>query len=369
MPAAPDLRALRAAEDRTTPERPTIAAIVERYLEWKARTASRNTHRTYTDGLRRFAEFLTLSGIDAFQENADVLPVSVLDQHILWLRDRPSQRSGRPLAQTAIATYHAAVLDCFKWAASRKLVSERFRLAEMGASAAETLGKVHKRSARHDRRIPLLVAYVDNLPLPDATQRNGISRIELLRNRALLHLLFSSGMRREEVLTLNRADLEGGWASSAIIVGKGSKERTIFWDEETRQALQAYLLARHDHHEPIFIRLDNRRGVPGSTGEHWRLTPQSAWEIVRRYSKETGIPATPHGFRHAWASSMINNGAPLSLIGDLLGHADVSTTKTVYAAYEKQTLRKGFDQFNRTASEQAAELEAEQERRTGGSVH
>ncbi len=63
------------------------------------------------------------------------------------------------------------------------------------------------------------------------------------------------------------------------------------------------------------------------------------------------------------ASAMLNNGAPLSLIQDLLGHTDVSTTKTVYAAYEQRTLRKGFDQYNPTAAQQAAELDAEQERR------
>jgi site-specific recombinase XerC len=63
------------------------------------------------------------------------------------------------------------------------------------------------------------------------------------------------------------------------------------------------------------------------------------------------------------ASTMLNNGAPISLIQDLLGHANISTTKSVYAAYERQTLRKGFDEFNPSASEQAADVEAEQERR------
>jgi site-specific recombinase XerD len=56
------------------------------------------------------------------------------------------------------------------------------------------------------------------------------------------------------------------------------------------------------------------RCPPGPDGEHWRLTPQSCWGIVTRYSKLTGIPATPHAFRHAMASAMLNNGAPISLI-------------------------------------------------------
>ena len=274
-------------------------------------------------------------------------------------------RSGRPLGPASVQTYFYAVSDCFKWAARRKLLPERFRWAEMAANAAETLGKLYSRSARHDRRVPLLVAYVDNLPMPDAGKRLGVSRLELQRDRALLHLLLSSGMRREEILTLNRADVEDGWATSAVIIGKSSKERTVFWDAETQLALREYLEARTDPYLPVFIRLDNRREAPAPNGEHWRLTPQSCWGIVTRYSKMTGIPATPHSFRHAMASAMLNNGAPIALIQDLLGHANVNTTKKVYAAYEQRTLLKGFEKFNPSASQQVADLEAEQERRRG----
>ena len=95
------------------------------------------------------------------------------------------------------------------------------------------------------------------------------------------------------------------------------------------------------------------------------LPPQSCWGIVTRYSKLTGIPATPHSFRHAMASAMLNSGAPISLIQDLLGHANVNTTKKVCAADEQQTLRRGFQQFNPSAFQQVAELEAEQARRRG----
>jgi integrase/recombinase XerD len=233
----------------------------------------------------------------------------------------------------------------------------------MTANADETLGKVPRLSARHDRRIPLLVAYVDQLPAPDAAARCGLSRIELLRNKALLHPLLSSGMRREEVTTLNRTDVEDGWATSAVIIGKGSKERTVFWDAETQQALRAYIEARTDAYLPLFLRFDNHRGVPGPNGEGWRLSPQSVRLFINKLSKLTGIPATPHSFRHAMASAMLNNDAPITLIQDLLGHSSPTVTRQVYAQYEQRTLRKGFDQYNPSASEQVAELEAEHERR------
>jgi site-specific recombinase XerD len=366
LPAPPDLRRLREQEGSAIPERLTIAALIDRYLTWKAGVAAKDTIRTYRDGLRHFSEFLAMSGINAFEEEPDVLPASIMEEYIVWVRQRPSRRSGKPLATSSVALYHAAVADLFKYAARRKLLPERFRWAEMKANAAETLGKVQRRSARHDRRIPLLVAHVDNLSLPPVEERKGISRLELLRNRALMHLLLSSGMRREEVTTLNRGDVEDGWTDTAVIVGKGSKERRVFWDNDTRKAVHAWMAARSDDLVPLFIRLDNRRGIPGPYGEHWRMTPQSVWDIVKKYAEPFGIHATPHAFRHAMASAMLNNGAPLSLIQDLLGHANITTTKTVYAAYEQRTLRKGFDEFNPSATQQVAELEAEQERRRKG---
>ena len=106
---------------------------------------------------------------------------------------------------------------------------------------------------------------------PARTARADQGGLELLRDRALVHLLLSSGMRREEVLTLNRADVEDDWSSSAVIVGKGSKART-------------------GPYPPIFIRLDNHRGQPAPDGERWRLTPQTCWRIVKRYSEPTAIP-------------------------------------------------------------------------------
>src|SRR5258708_3224985 len=157
LPAAPDVRALRAAEDRPNVERPTINAIIDRYLGWKSGTAAPHTIRTYRDGLRHFGEFLAISGINRFEDDADTLPVTILERWIGWVRQRPHYRTGKPLTQATVAVYLYAVSDMFKFAVRRKLVPERFRWAEMAANAAETLGKVHRRSARPDRRVPLLV--------------------------------------------------------------------------------------------------------------------------------------------------------------------------------------------------------------------
>jgi site-specific recombinase XerD len=148
--------------------------------------------------------------------------------------------------------------------------------------------------------VPLLVAYVDNLPMPDAGKCLGVSRLERLRDGAPLHMLLSSGMRREGILTLNRADVEDGWRASAAIIGKGSKERRCSGIPRRSTRSSCPWRRGRTRTRPVFIRLDNRRGAPGLNGEHWRPTVG----LGHRYSKLTGIPATTHHFRHAMASAI-----------------------------------------------------------------
>jgi hypothetical protein len=119
LPPLPDLRAIRAAEDSTTPEHPTLAVIIARYLERKAGNSSKHTIRTYRDGLRHFAKFLALSGIRGFEEDADALPASILEQWILWVRHARHPRGGGQLKPATVATYLYAVSDLFKWATAQ----------------------------------------------------------------------------------------------------------------------------------------------------------------------------------------------------------------------------------------------------------
>jgi site-specific recombinase XerD len=228
---------------------------------------------------------------------------------------------------------------------------------------SEVLGAHRTRSPRIDPRIAQVVVHVDGLPLPDPEDRQGVRRLELLRDRALLHVLFYSGMRRAEVASLNRQDLQDGWSMSALVAGKGDKERNVYFDDETLQHVRAYLDARSDLFAPLWLRHDNRRGLPGPRGDGWRLSPQSVWAIVKRYARAVGVPATTHHFRHLKARTLLNRGASLSEVQDVLGHADPSTTKAIYAHYTPQFLRESVAKYSATPAELIAELDAERERR------
>jgi site-specific recombinase XerD len=164
-------------------------------------------------------------------------------------------------------------------------------------------------------------------------------------------------MRREEVARLNRLDVQDGVADRALITGKGEKERVVFFDAATCETIREYLAARADRLPPLFLRHDNRRGrSAGHGGERWRLSAQSVWAIVKHYAAEVGVVATTHHFRHAKASTLLNRGASLSEVQDILGHASPDTTKRIYAHYQVEHLREAFDRFSATAEELAAEL-------------
>jgi integrase/recombinase XerD len=201
--------------------------------------------------------------------------------------------------------------------------------------------------------VALVVTTANALPLPSADGKNEQLRLELLRDRALLATLYATGMRRQELSSLNRADIQDGRSFEGLITGKGDKERVVFFDAEALAAIRAYLATRADTYQPVFLRHDDGRGKPGPRGEHWRLSPQSVWGVVKKYGDLAGVEVTTHHLRHLKARVMLNNGAQLSEVQDILGHASPETTKKIYAPYTKQHLRDAFDRFSLSADEVA----------------
>jgi integrase len=185
----------------------------------------------------------------------------------------------------------------------------------------------------------------------------------MLRDRAVVLTLFSTGMRREEVSRLDRADVDEGWSNQAIIRGKGERERVVFFSDEALEALRAYLEARNDDYVPAFIRHDRARGRARGRGGNYRLSPLSVWKTVKKVSRAAGVPLSTHDFRHAKATVLLNQGAKLSEVQDILGHASPETTKKIYAHYEVQHLRDAFERYSLSAEEM---VERYQRRRTQG---
>ncbi|MBV8718059.1 MAG: tyrosine-type recombinase/integrase [Chloroflexi bacterium] len=314
---------------------------------------SPRTYATYQTGLARFREYLESGGRLESWQPGDLGPAT-LEDFYGWL----VRRHGRERRAT-VATYSAGLRAFVRYLARRALLRPGVTYEQMRANAQQVMGRSTYRTPRIDQGLPLLVTHVLEQPEPPPSERGGVKRLELLRDRALLLTLFCTGMRREEVARLDRVDLQDGWADRALITGKGEKERVVFFDDLTLGAIREYLSARNDSLAPVFLRHDNHRGrSAGHGGERWRLAPQSVWAIVKRYARAVGVPATTHHFRHSKASVLLNRGASLSEVQDILGHASPETTKRIYAHYETRRLREAFDRYSASAEELVSELPA-----------
>lgn len=311
---------------------------------------SPRTGATYRSALARFHEFLAT---EASGENllTNALPADVLEHFYTWLV-RVYGRDDR----FTVVTYVAGVRAFFRFLARRRLLPPGLSFEEVRDNLREVMGTTQYKTPRIDRRLPLVVTHVDGLELPPP-EGNGQARLELLRDRALIRTLFGTGMRREEVSRLDRGDVQDGHARQAIVTGKGDKERVVFFDAAALAAIRAYLEARADRHTPLFLRHDRGRGRPGPGGRHYRLSPQSVWGVVKKHAAAVGVQASTHDFRHAKASVMLNRGAKLSEVQDILGHASPETTKRIYAHYEVSHLRDVFERFSATAEELAEGLD------------
>ncbi len=311
---------------------------------------SPQTERTYRSSLRRFAEFLDREGLPPAVLPTDALPSTILERFHGWL----VQSYGRE-RQATVQTYLAAARALMAFLDRRSWLATDVSSEQMRGHLREVNRKVQYKTPRIDRALPLVVVAAAEQPLPEGEERTR-DRLELLRDRAILHALFTTGMRREEASLLNCEDIDGGWSAQALITGKGNKERVVFFSDEALAAVRAYLDARADGYAPLFLRHDARRGRARGSGENLRLSPWGIWHVVKRYAALAGVDASPHDFRHAKASTLLNRGAKLSEVQDILGHASPETTKKIYAHYETAHLRDAFDRYSASVGELAADV-------------
>ncbi len=155
-----------------------------------------------------------------------------------------------------------------------------------------------------------------------------------LRDRAILELLFSTGLRVSELCNLNQdLDLTRDEFS---VRGKGEKVRVVFLSDEAKKAVAAYLKKRGDFGEALFVGYSKAR----KTKDLSRLTPRSVERLVKNYAMKAGITrkVTPHVIRHSFATDLLSNGADLRSVQALLGHANIATTQ-VYTHVTDSHLR------------------------------
>jgi site-specific recombinase XerD len=176
-------------------------------------------------------------------------------------------------------------------------------------------------------------------PLKVLEIKKNTDRQKILRDKAILELFFSTGLRLSELCSLNR-DLDLS-KDEFSIRGKGEKVRVVFLSLSAKQAISQYLKERKDMAEPLFIQYSSNKR------EDNRLTPRSIERIVKYYAIVAGISkkVTPHIIRHSFATDLLSNGADIRSVQMMLGHANIATTQ-IYTHITDKQLRDVHKKFH-----------------------
>ncbi|MFQ5828932.1 MAG: tyrosine recombinase XerC [Candidatus Methylomirabilia bacterium] len=264
---------------------------VEAFLQYLAveRGASAHTLRSYRTDLAEVRAFLAKSKITGLEQ----VDSRAVRAYLAWLH-------GRGLSRSSIGRKLATLRSCLRFL-TRRGVLKRNPAREVG-------------SPKLPHRLPSFLP-VDEAWALFQSPAPGSARGK--RDRAILELLYATGVRVEELCRLDVVDLDRAQGTIRVF-GKGSKERIVPVGDRALEAVDTYLQARPPGNAPVFL---NRRGG--------RLTVRSVHRIVRASGRAAGLarPVSPHTLRHTFATHLLDAGADLRLIQDLLGHSRLSTTQ------------------------------------------
>ena len=290
--------------------------LLGRYLDHlrAERGLAANTVAAYRRDLEVYGRFLGEVGIDDPREAT----TEDLEAFVAWLRSRPSA-SGRPYAASSVSRIVVAVRGFHRFLAREGLTTD---------DVAAGIG-----TPRSDRSLPkaLSVEEIERLlaaPVGDAPLA--------LRDRAMLELLYGGGLRISELTGLDVDDIDRV-DRLARVHGKGDKERLVPYGEVADHAIERWLVSGRPALAPrgpaLFV---NARGG--------RLSRQGAWKLIRRHAEQVELAnrVSPHTLRHSFATHLLDGGADVRAVQELLGHASVTTTQ-IYTLVSRAALREVYE--------------------------
>jgi site-specific recombinase XerD len=278
------------------------------------------TAENYEFYLQRFVEF-------AGDITPQQITAELIRKYRLWLNRYKSANSGEELSMIT-QSYHLIALRGFLKYFSRR------DIPSLAPDKIE-LPRTHRKQVTflHYDEVTRLLEQVD------------INEEAGLRDRAILELLFSSGLRVSELVNLNRDHINTK-RREFMVRGKGQKDRPVFISQSAADWVERYLAERHDSLVPLFISY-SRNVEPDTSGDFRRLTARSIQRMISKYARLAGITkhVSPHTMRHSFATDLLMNGADLRSVQSMLGHSNISTTQ-IYTHVTDAHLKDVYEKFH-----------------------
>lgn len=307
-----------------------ISELVADFLESLEIEKGRSTKTIENYGLylARFIDLIT----EDFEGQEMIKPSDITPEILRRFRlklNRFSDNQNKERLSALTQSYHLIALrGFFKYLAKRGIKSLDPSLIDLPRAAKKQV------TFLHFDEIERLLA---EIPLDTESG---------LRDRAIIELLFSGGLRVSELCSLNRDSINLE-RREFMVRGKGKKDRPIFIDKSTAECIEDYLNMRTDTLPALFLNNSANQQIPSTSGDFRRLTPRSIERIVQKYTRLAGITkhVTPHTMRHSFATDLLMNGADIRSVQSLLGHANISTTQ-IYTHITDPHLKEVHEKFH-----------------------
>lgn len=298
-----------------------LSDMIMDYIEYLEVEGGRSTRtaENYRLYLERVVEFMGDIDVEA-------ITPEMIRKYRLWL-NRHVNESGQTLSLMT-QNYHLIALRGFlKYLSYRDISSvspEKIILPKVARKQVTFL---------HFDEVKRLIAQID------CSDEAG------LRDRAIMELLFSSGLRVSELINLNR-DHVNTKRREFMVRGKGQKDRPVFVSKSAAEHVDNYLAARLDNLPPLFLSY-SRNNISSTTGDYRRLSARSVQRMISKYARLAGITkhVSPHTMRHSFATDLLMNGADIRSVQTMLGHSSIITTQ-VYTHVTDQHLKEVYERFH-----------------------
>ena len=279
------------------------------------------TIRNYSNDFETFRDFLNISNIESVSH---VERYTVRD-YIGWLLKNGFYRSSVSRKLSVIRGY-------FRYVLSQGIITSN------PVPSKNFLVK--------GRKLPHVMNSLEVERLINAIESCDVSEILQLRDRAMIEILYSAGLRVTELVNIDLSDIDL-LVKEVVVTGKGAKQRISFFGEAAVRAIESYLSLARPH---LTFDSDQKALFLSKLGE--RLSVRSIQSRLKKYSAAAGLPGKihPHKLRHSFATHMLEGGADLRVVQELLGHSDISTTQ-IYTHVSNRELNKTYRRAHPLAQE------------------